>query len=737
MERSKLRLERERYRLISKLPRIGGPLILLLVAVLTLLWFGTAPVVVEARSLKLSASQSPAQQTSDIRAVVRSGGASLLDAPGGNVVAELPVGDNLTAFGRTADSTWTAVRTSNGVTGWVATGGILMFGGSQLPAMAAGARLDQAGVVNGPVVLPTPTATPPVTATPLPTPTTVMAALPANTPSRLAGEVAEQGQSEPASQVAVVRSGGATLLDAPNGAALTTLATGTALTAVGRTEDTGWLAVITPQRDRGWVPAPSVVSFNADRLPVLATSMPASMGTETVLEGTSGPVSASQEKPPSIAEAGGSVAAEVESAETVPGLPADAESSVTATVAVTDSRLNVRSGPDVAYRILAKALPGQQYAAVGRSADSSWIQITGDALGTGYGWVAAEFVALTAPVETLPVVEADFAPAPTAPNAPTTGVSLPVAPVTSARPVQQALSGNLVVQTSLGGEFYVVDLATGASRYLVSGLDPAISPDGSTVAFTRGGGDNGLFLIDIDGSNERRIYSGGEDLRSPTWSPDGSFIVFSRLSGSYECRDVGFGICLPDNPFLRSFDLSRRPEFGLSRVNTDGGDFRDLPALTSAQAPSWNDIGIVYQSNTGIEITEDTPDGTTRKVVGAPYYQDPDWQPGTDRIAFQSREGSHWEIFTIAQDGNGLYALTKPVTTLVDELPSNVAPAWSPDGQHVVYLSNRNDRNSAGAWRLWVMNADGGDQRPLGIDLDIDYTYSVEQVVDWGVTPGS
>ena len=72
------------------------------------------------------------------------------------------------------------------------------------------------------------------------------------------------------------------------------------------------------------------------------------------------------------------------------------------------------------------------------------------------------------------------------------------------------------------------------------------------------------------------------------------------------------------------------------------------------------------------------------------------------------------------------------MTTLVDELPSNVAPAFSPDGQQIVYLSNRRDDNEAGPWRLWVMNADGSNQRPLPIDIEITYGFGGEQVVSWG-----
>ncbi len=176
----------------------------------------------------------------------------------------------------------------------------------------------------------------------------------------------------------------------------------------------------------------------------------------------------------------------------------------------------------------------------------------------------------------------------------------------------------------------------------------------------------------------------------------------------------------------------------MSRVDINGQNFRDLPALTSAVAPSWSADGIVYQSVSGLEITDDSPDvNITRRLVNEPYYQDPAWQPGGDRIVFQSREGSHWEIFTVNADGSGLAALTRPATTLVDKMPSNVAPAWSPDGKWVVYLSDRDDSNAAGPWRVWVMAADGSGQRPLSVDVPLSYDFAAEQALSWGVKPAS
>ena len=115
------------------------------------------------------------------------------------------------------------------------------------------------------------------------------------------------------------------------------------------------------------------------------------------------------------------------------------------------------------------------------------------------------------------------------------------------RPRSAGLTGKLVFQERSGGKIYVYDLASGSQRVLTTGADPALSPDGRTVAFWReNGGDHGLYLIDIDGTNERRIYTDGKPLRAPAWSPDGSKIVFSHVNGERRCRDVGYNICMPD-----------------------------------------------------------------------------------------------------------------------------------------------------------------------------------------------
>lgn len=770
------------------------------VGLLFFLLISLSPV---SRALSFGSPAVAHAQSTGRLAVVGAQGADLYDAPDGTVVESLTAGATLTAVGRTADSLWVVVETDDQGNGWVETKSIVIFGTDQLPVTAetpaqaptgtptvaattaaetpaVTAVATKAATKAATAVPPTPTAVPP-TATPTPVPPTPTPVPPTPTPvPPTPTPVPPTATSTPlpgapSEFIAVVGSAGAALRSSPTGDEIRTLSTGTALTASGRTTDSSAIFVALTDGASGWVDVQDVVVFNVKNLPVVdtegaaATAARATEGvTTTVALTASATVSTTAVTTETTAPA-----ATVKPTTAVPAAttqamrPAPAaDGRPTAQVAMTGSRLNVRSGPGTAFPVIGKALPREVFVALGRNRDSTWVQLEVPDIEGGMGWVAGNFVVVSDPVASLPVVEtvnesvtpvvpaatatpasSQPTPAATTADSSTTTTSAPAAAVQRTGPT--GLSGKLVIQSSWGGTFYVYTLATGELRPLAGGMDPALSPDGSQVAFSRIGSDNGIYLINVDGSNERKIFGEREGLMSPKWSPDSKWIVFSRNDGFYRCRNLGFGLCLtnqqiihqfnlPDVPGLNvdkifsDYDKEERPEWMLSRINVDGKDYRDLAVLNSARSPDWNEGGIVYQSSAGIQLTKDEADANTSKIYFDGYDWDPDWQPGGGRIVFQSKEGPHWEIWAVNPDGSGLVALTRPVTTLVDQLPSNVAPTWSPDGNYIAYLSNRGDDNNAGAWRVWVMNADGSNQHPLPLNLEINYSYNSEQMISWG-----
>jgi Tol biopolymer transport system component len=62
---------------------------------------------------------------------------------------------------------------------------------------------------------------------------------------------------------------------------------------------------------------------------------------------------------------------------------------------------------------------------------------------------------------------------------------------------------------------------------------------------------------------------------------------------------------------------------------------------------------------------------------------------------------------------------------------NNTAPTWSPDGSQIAFLTDR-----TGNWEIWVMNADGSNQRPLfpaGLldSIRLQYSGMDERMLSW------
>ena len=260
-----------------------------------------------------------------------------------------------------------------------------------------------------------------------------------------------------------------------------------------------------------------------------------------------------------------------------------------------------------------------------------------------------------------------------------------------------------------GGIYLMQPDGTGITRLIsVHSVDLACLPDGKHVGFVDSSPDgNGydIRVVSVDNAEETRL-TGIAGLGSWTplsWSPDGKRIAFSTLQ------------------ILRDSEGSAYFSGGVVVMDSDGSN----PTLVreGASEPSWSPDGsqIAFVWNTfddsawrkGSGIMG--PDGTLIKALegdgltGMSAYL-PSWSPDGMRLAFGangSPGGGDLGIYAInVRDGQTL--------RLSDG--SDHDPHWSLDGTRLVF-----QRLIDQTLDIYVMNADGSDQRNLTDDAADDW----------------
>lgn len=101
----------------------------------------------------------------------------------------------------------------------------------------------------------------------------------------------------------------------------------------------------------------------------------------------------------------------------------------------------------------------------------------------------------------------------------------------------------------------------------------------------------------------------------------------------------------------------------------------------------------------------------------------PAWTPDGQRVVFASRRGGKYEIWIMDKDGLNLSRLT--ISTAGEEY---LQPAVSPDGKRIAFISNKN-----GNWDIWIVNRDGSGMQQvtnhLGEDLYPTWTPDAKGLV--------
>ena len=219
---------------------------------------------------------------------------------------------------------------------------------------------------------------------------------------------------------------------------------------------------------------------------------------------------------------------------------------------------------------------------------------------------------------------------------------------------------------------------------------PSWSPDGGRVAFSRdtttrhGPHEAYVHVMNADGTAVRALTAGPSSDQAPVWSPDGTRLAFLRESDVY--------VVNADGSAPRRVGHGARPE-SRPTWSRDGGRLAFAWSESAAGAPATSGIAVADAAGLGVvRITQTWFDANAYQSGD----DSPDWSPDGARIAF-SRQGA---VHAVNPDGSGL---TQLGTRGYD-------PRWAPDGKRIVFCCAGRKAYDDG---IFTMGPDGSGMRRL------------------------
>jgi serine/threonine protein kinase len=219
--------------------------------------------------------------------------------------------------------------------------------------------------------------------------------------------------------------------------------------------------------------------------------------------------------------------------------------------------------------------------------------------------------------------------------------------------------------------------------------DPALSPDGSKLLFTRC---RGFFRCGLYVSRLTPDYQAGDpvllsdersDIQGSAWTPDGRDAVYAISEGAVT-------------------------NYHLERIRAQPGAQPERLVFASERS-SWPAIAVrghilTYSQNLNDMDVRQIEPGQAPRSFASSTRQDynPQFSPDGRHVAISSDRSGLMAVWICDRDGQHVTQLTH-----FDSGPSGT-PRWSPDGRSIAF-----DHQLPSGWRVFVIPADGGEPRRL------------------------
>jgi dipeptidyl aminopeptidase/acylaminoacyl peptidase len=258
-----------------------------------------------------------------------------------------------------------------------------------------------------------------------------------------------------------------------------------------------------------------------------------------------------------------------------------------------------------------------------------------------------------------------------------------------------ARNGQIVFASNRAGDgrdLYLVNRdGTGERRLTFTGLvarAPQWSPSGDRIAFALRGADGNvdIYTVRADGSNVTRLTTdpGRDDY--PSWTSDGRIVWQHDLDSSFAC---------PCSAWIMNADGS-----GKQQLETSGDAFSPAASPRGSRLAFARGVGgtsaLFTQLLNGAaqrQITQPAPGGDFQ----------PRWAPNGNDIAFlRDTNGADNDLYVVHSDGTGLRQLTNTPSR------PEFSVSWAPDGSEILFFAQDPD-----GLHLYAIRPDGSGETRL------------------------